>query len=206
MPTTLQLRPLDWLRPDPKNPRSHPPGQIGKIAESIRAFGFNNPILADPAGVIIAGEARLAAARQLGLATAPVLVLDHLTETQRRAYAVADNRIALDAGWNEALLAQVLAEVEASNIDLGVVGFDPAEIDALLGTVAGIEFPALPTGDRAPFQQITFTLHDAQVAVVKEALAAAKARGPFTDTPNENSNGNALARVCAAYLEGARVG
>ena len=155
MIVTLEPRPLDWLRPDPRNPRTHPDAQLAKLAESIRTFGFNNPILADPTGVIIAGEARLAAARMVGLETVPVLVLDHLDEVRRRAFALADNRIALDAGWDEDRLAEILAEIEtglaAVGLDLGVTGFDPAEIDDLLGLLTDApELDAAPPPPETP--------------------------------------------------------
>lgn len=131
----LEEWPVGRLRPDPANPRTHPAEQIDRLAASIAAFGFNNPILADPDGTIVAGEARLRAALQLGRSTVPVVALAHLTPAQRTAFALADNRIALAAGWDEVRLAEVFRTLEAGDVDLGVTGFTTAEIDALLGAL-----------------------------------------------------------------------
>ncbi len=194
--------PLGRLSVDPGNPRSHAPEQIDQIVASVRAFGWTNPLLADPEGMIIAGEARLAAARRLGRATVPVIVLAELSPAARRAYRVADNRIALNAGWDEDLLAAALRDIAAMELDLSAIGFTDAEVAALLAEaeeVVAADFPALPSGDRSPFQQMTFALHDDQAAMVRQALAVARRQGPF-EGPNHNGNGNALARVAEGYL------
>ena len=196
--------PLDRLRPSPANPRTHPPEQLAQIARSIEAFGWTNPILADAAGEIIAGAARWQAAGDLGLATVPVIVLDDLTEVECRAYRIADNRIPLGAGWDDALLEEVMRELEAAAIDIGLVGFTEAELTEILpAEFAAVQaaFPALPDGDRSAFRQMTFALHESQAAIVTRALAAAKAAGDFDTALNANSNGNALARVCQQYLD-----
>src|SRR5947208_12312508 len=96
----LEYWPLDRLIPYARNARTHSPAQVAEIAGSIRAFGFSNPILVGDEGDIIAGHGRLAAAHQLGLAEVPVIILSGLTEPQRRQLVLADNRIALNAGWN----------------------------------------------------------------------------------------------------------
>ena len=95
---------LDKLIPFARNPRTHSDAQIAQIAASISQFGFNNPILVDTAAGIIGGHGRLLAARRLGLTEVPVIVLDHLSEAQKRAYIIADNQLALNAGWDEDLL------------------------------------------------------------------------------------------------------
>src|SRR5216683_4290731 len=105
----IELWFLDKLIPYSKNPRTHSDAQIAQIAASIRAFGFNSPILVDSNAGIIAGRGRFLAARELQLKEVPVIVLDHLTETQKRAYIIADNQIALNAGWDEELLRVELA-------------------------------------------------------------------------------------------------
>src|SRR5512146_3131711 len=109
----IEIWPLDRLVPYARNARTHSPEQVAQIAASIAAFGFNAPILVDSNAGIIAGHGRLLAARKLGLAEVPVVILDHLTETQRRAYVLADNKLSLNAGWNEELLAEELAALEA---------------------------------------------------------------------------------------------
>src|ERR1700694_5486416 len=100
---------LEKLIPYARNPRTHSDAQVAQIAASIAAFGFNNPILVDTKDGIIAGHGRLLAARKLRLTEVPVIVLDHLTEAQKRAYIIADNQLALNAGWDETLLAAELA-------------------------------------------------------------------------------------------------
>lgn len=133
------------------------------------------------------------------LETVPCIRLTHLTDAQRRAYVLADNRIALNSGWDEAMLSVELAELHADELDLGLLGFEAGELEKLMGfEVSAVEPPALQDGDRQPFQQMTFTLYDEQVEAVKAAIEKAKAAGPF-NSPNENSNGNALARIAEAY-------
>src|SRR3972149_6348578 len=125
----VQLWPTDRLVPYARNPRTHSPEQIVQIAASITEFGFTNPILVDTKDGIIAGHGRLLAAQKLGLTEVPVIVLDHLTETQKRAYIIADNRLALSAGWDEELLATELAELEREGYDVELTGFSNAELD-----------------------------------------------------------------------------
>jgi DNA modification methylase len=124
--------PIDRPIPYARNARTHSPGQIAQIAGSIREFGFTAPLLVDGQGGVIAGHGRLMAARQLGLATVPVVVLDHLTETQKRAYIIADNKLALNAGWDAQLLALELQELKLAEFDLDLTGFGDDEIERLL--------------------------------------------------------------------------
>ena len=124
--------PLDRLVPYARNARTHSDEQVAQIAASIADFGFNNPVLVDERGEIIAGHGRVLAARKLGLAEAPVIVLAHLSEAQRRAFRLADNRIALNAGWDEALLREELVALREADFDLDVTGFDLDEIERLL--------------------------------------------------------------------------
>lgn len=135
----IELWPLDRLRPYERNARTHDSAQVTKIAASITEFGFTNPILVDSADGIIAGHGRLMAAKELGLPEVPVIVLDHLTDAQRRAYILADNRLALDAGWDNDMLAAELADLQGEGFDLELTGFNDEELDALLGDDAGDE-------------------------------------------------------------------
>ena len=128
--------PTTRLIPYARNARTHSQEQVAQIAASIVEFGFTNPILAGSDGVIVAGHGRLAAAQKLGLATVPVVVLDHLTPTQRRALIIADNRIAENAGWDEALLRIEMADLQDADFDLSLTGFDA---DALAELMAGDE-------------------------------------------------------------------
>src|SRR5271167_1960022 len=121
MTRRIELWLIDKLIPFARNPRTHSDAQIAQIAASIEAFGFNNPILVDTKASIIAGHGRLLAARKLGLTEVPVIVLDHLTDAQQRAYIIADNQLALNAGWYDQLLRS-----EASGPSDGKLQREPA--------------------------------------------------------------------------------
>src|SRR5246127_2410826 len=112
---------LERLIPYARNPRTHSDAQVAQIAASIAEFGFNNPILVDTKAGIIAGHGRLLAARKLQLKEVPVIILDHLTDAQKRAYVIADNQLALNAGWDEALLAAELAALQQEEFNLGLI-------------------------------------------------------------------------------------
>jgi DNA modification methylase len=121
------------LKPRPKNPRTHTAKQIKQIAASIKEFGFVNPVLIDGANGIIAGHGRVEAAKLLGMGDIPTVRVDHLTPSQIRAYVIADNRLAENAGWDSALLALELQELSVDlNFDVTVTGFETAEIDILI--------------------------------------------------------------------------
>ncbi|WP_199257581.1 site-specific DNA-methyltransferase [Paracoccus binzhouensis] len=123
---------LDSLVPYARNARTHSEAQLAEIAGSIREFGFVNPVLIAEDGTIIAGHGRVLAARQLGMDAVPSIRLTGLTESQRRALVLADNRIALNAGWDEALLALELSDLKEAGFDLGIMGFEDGELDRLL--------------------------------------------------------------------------
>lgn len=128
----------DRLRPYEGNARIHTPEQVAQIAASIKEFGFTSPIICDGANIVIAGHGRLLAAERLGLDAVPVIRLTHLSERQRRALTLADNRIALSSGWDfERLSVEIEALVE-SDFDLALTGFDEQELDALLKSDAGV--------------------------------------------------------------------
>ena len=128
----IELWEIDKLVPFARNPRTHSYAQIAQIAASIQAFGFNNPILVDTNSGIIAGHGRLLAARKLGLKEVPIIVLDHLTEAQKRAYIIADNQLALNAGWDETLLSEELVALQREDFDLDLIGFEDDELARLL--------------------------------------------------------------------------
>lgn len=120
------------LIPYARNSRTHSPAQVDKIAASIREFGFLNPIIVDGENGIIAGHGRVMAAQKLGLETLPVIEAAHLTDAQRRAYVIADNRLALDAGWDDELLRIELSDLRGQGFDLSITGFELGEIDFIL--------------------------------------------------------------------------
>jgi ParB-like chromosome segregation protein Spo0J len=125
------------LIPYARNARTHSDQQIAQIAGSIQEFGFNAPVLIDSQNGIIAGHGRVLAASLLKLESVPCVRLSHLSDAQKRAYILADNRIALNSGWDEAMLANELQDLHADDIDLGLTGFDPDELSKMLGFEAG---------------------------------------------------------------------
>jgi ParB-like chromosome segregation protein Spo0J len=137
VPQRIEHLPLDALVPYARNSRTHSPEQIAQVAASIREFGFTNPVLIDAQGGIIAGHGRVMAARQLGLAEVPCIRLPHLTDAQKRAYIIADNKLALNAGWDDELLALELRDLDALGFDLDLTGFADDEISKLLDLELG---------------------------------------------------------------------
>lgn len=144
--TTLELWPIERLVPYERNARTHSAEQIAQIAASIQEFGFTNPILVAGDDGVIAGHGRLAAAKDLGLKSVPVVVLDHLTPDQRRAYVLADNKLALNAGWDEDLLRQEIAALNLVDFDLSLMGWSEQELSSLLDP-EGIDNDARPPSD-----------------------------------------------------------
>jgi len=155
----IEFWPVDRLVPYQKNARTHSPEQVAQIAASIVEFGFLNPVLVDSSTrIVVAGHGRLLAARKLGLAEVPVVVLDHLSEIQRRAYIIADNRLALNAGWDEPLLAAELGEIDAGGLDLSLIGFSQEDLDAICANRADRPGDAEEPEDRvaeSPIEPVT---------------------------------------------------
>jgi len=120
---------IDKLIPYARNSRTHSDAQVAQIAASIKEFGFTNPVLIDETGSIIAGHGRVMAARKLAIADVPSIRLTHLTEAQKKAYVIADNKLALNAGWDNEMLALELAEIGELGFDLELIGFDPSEFN-----------------------------------------------------------------------------
>src|SRR5713101_7851691 len=148
----VTYRALGDLVPDPRNARTHPKRQIDQLKSSMEAFGFTNPILADPEGHIIAGHGRLQAARAMGLAELPVITLSGLSETQKRALRIADNKIALNAGWDLEILQLELGELGSIDvdIDLTLTGFSTGEIDVILTSAVDPDDEVIPPVPATP--------------------------------------------------------
>jgi DNA modification methylase len=136
--TKIEWLSVETLIPYAKNARTHSDEQVAQIAGSIKEFGFNNPVLVDKDNSVIAGHGRLMAARKLGMDKVPVVQLGHMTEAQRKAYVLADNRIALNSGWDTGMLSLELQDLK-DDIDLSLLGFDPDELDALLNPIEETE-------------------------------------------------------------------
>jgi DNA modification methylase len=128
----IETTPIEKLIPYARNSRTHSDQQVAQVAASIREFGFTNPVLIDSEDGIIAGHGRVMAARKLGLTEVPCIRLGHLTETQKRAYIIADNKLALNSGWDEEMLGLELADLREADFDLDLIGFDAGEIEAAL--------------------------------------------------------------------------
>ena len=130
--SNLKLVPINNLVPYINNARTHSPAQITKLRSSLREFGFVNPIIVDKDFSVIAGHGRLIAAKEEGFTEVPCVFADYLTEAQKKAYIIADNRYAEDAGWNEELLRLEIESLEGMDFDLGLLGFEPTELNQLL--------------------------------------------------------------------------
>jgi DNA modification methylase len=192
----IAWRPLGELIPYARNPRTHSDAQVAQIAASIREFGWTNPVLVDDANGIIAGHGRVLAARKLGLERVPVIELAHMTEAQKRAYVLADNQLALNAGWDDVLLRLELADLLGLGFDLGLIGFAEGELERLLagegrtGLTEDDDAPALPEqaitrpGDLWTLGEHRLLCGDATVlADVERVLGGQLADMTFTDPP-----------------------
>ena len=205
---------LSDLTPDPANARKHSPRNVGAIEAALRDVGAARSIVIDEDGVILAGNATVQAAAAAGLESVRIIEADGdeliavqrkgLSRKQKAKLALYDNRAAeLADGWN----TDVLKALQDDGLDLSGLWKDD-ELAALFpagpGEWAAAIGGSVPSGDKSPFQQMTFTLSDDQAEQVAAAVDAAKAMGAFVDTGNENSNGNALARICETFLTVAR--
>jgi len=204
MKLNIEHIPVDRLVPYARNARTHSDEQVAQIAGSIAEFGFVNPILVGADDVIIAGHGRLLAARKVGLTDVPVIRLGHLSETQRRALVIADNRIAENASWDEDMLRLELEELRAEDFDLDITGFDLDEIDRLLqgtetaaGNIDDDEVPEAPEqpvtrpGDLWVLGNHRLLCGDATaLADVEKVLDGGLADLCFTDPPYNVDYGN----------------
>jgi DNA modification methylase len=194
----IQVWPIGDLIPYEHNSRTHSPEQIAQVVKSIQEFGWTCPILAGADRGIIAGHARLEAARELKMTEVPVIVLPHLNEAQRRALVIADNRIAANAGWDEALLREEIQSLQVEDYDLEVLGFSDDELDALLAdpveeTAGKTDEDAVPEAE----EHVVSTLGDVwllgqhrllcgdstQTAAVETVMAGGLADMVFCDPP-----------------------
>ena len=189
----VERRKVIELVPYARNARTHSAGQVEKIAASIREWGWTNPVLVDQAGGIIAGHGRVLAAQKLGIAEVPVMVAAGWTEAQRRAYVLADNRLALDAGWDEDMLRTELADLGELGFDLPLTGFSAVELGKLMPNVAEGDAEFLPAVPEHAVSRLgdLWILGDHRIicgdstdpAVVAELLAGAKPHLMVTDPP-----------------------
>jgi ParB-like chromosome segregation protein Spo0J len=222
MPDTAPARwvPIDSIREWEQNPKRHDDANVHQIATSIKRHGFTAPILVwGSKRRIVAGHGRYRGAQLLlrqdpgallaldAPAPGQVLIreIEFASESEAAAYALADNRLTEANPMHAPDVAEILRQIEEEVGRVEVAGYSEADIEAILAALPTADewadgMAKLPTEDREPIQAMTFTLHDEQAATVKRAMEAAKALGPFVDTGNENSNGNALARICETFL------
>jgi len=149
-PEAVETWPLDRLRPYARNAKTHGPDQVAKIAASMAEFGWTVPVLVSSDGEVIAGHGRILAATQLGLSDAPVIVLDHLSEAQRRAYRIADNKLTELGEWNDGFLSEELKVLTEDGFDLSLIGFGEAELSALLDGIEEDDSAAREGEDEIP--------------------------------------------------------
>ena len=197
---------INDLKQDHKNARKRTNQSAELIQESIKRYGAARSIVIDEDNRILAGNGTIEGAKQAGIKNVRIIETDGseiiavkrigLTEHEKVGLALADNRTSDLSDWDAEMLHQLSEEHDVSpwfdDDALAELGGD--EIEAL------DEMPELSDAEKEPFQQMSFTLHDEQAEVVKEAIEKAKTMGDFVDTPNENSNGNAIARVCELFL------
>lgn len=194
----IKYKNINELIPYINNTRTHSPEQVQQIASSIKEFGFTNPVLIDNDGGIIAGHGRVMGAKLLKIDEVPCIILSGLSEAQKKAYIIADNKIALNAGWDEDLLQLELIALDELGFDYSELGFD---FDLDIEQLDDEEFePNIKTGDREPIRNMTFTISDEQHELIEEVLKLAKDY-PLHDPAgiNENSNGNALYYICEFF-------
>jgi DNA modification methylase len=202
-------RPIAELKPDSQNPREHGPKQIRQIALSIKTFGFNVPVLIDSTSEVIAGHGRLLAAQQLGLTEVPTILLDHLSDAQKRAFMITDNKLTENAEWNPQLLGEQLRDLSLLDLDfdIEITGFETAEIDLMIdGAESGVTSDRDPADDLPALEGPAITkpgdkwILDKHVVLCGDALNpasyvrvldGAKAHMVFTDPPyNVRIDGN----------------
>jgi DNA modification methylase len=177
---TVENRTPDSLRPYVRNARRHSRKQIRQIADSIERFGFTNPVLISDDGEIIAGHGRVQAAKLLGLASVPTMKLSHLSETERRAYVIADNKLALNAGWDAEMLAIELQGLIDLDFDITLTGFSLAEVDLSLDAVrdADPDGPAGPEDEIPPMAQTAISRQGDLWILGRHRLVCGDARSP----------------------------
>lgn len=193
MPTQNKLqvvyKEVDDLIPYARNSKIHDETNVNLIAGSIKSFGFNNPVLLDGENGIIAGHGRVLAAKKLGMKQIPTIELQGLSETEKRAYIITDNRLTEKSEWDKDMLGLELADLKALNIDLDSIGFNESEVEELLG--AESEFPEIDDRD-APLTK-TFTVNYDNAEDYEEVISKIE---QFKEEGEGNNNAKALLRLC----------
>lgn len=192
----IQTVAVDKLIPYINNAKKHSDDQVTRLASSIREFGFVNPVLIDKDFNVIAGHGRLMAAKRLNMDAVPCLFVEGLTDAQRKAYILADNRLGELGEWDMNLVGLEIGELQEDDFDVSLLGFN---IDDISADDFGTDFE-LPSGDKSEICQMTFTLHEEQKKVIQQALDSVS--DCIEETfGNTNKNGNALYEVVRQWAE-----
>lgn len=194
---------LSDLQQYEKNARTHSEEQVQQLMHSITEFGFTNPVLIDENNVLIAGHGRSMAAERLGMDKVPAIRLVGLSDEKRKALRIADNQLALNAGWDMDLLAQEIQDLQLADYDVNILGFSDEMLNNLLDNgfddVSETD-PTLKAGDRDPIRNITFTVSADQLELIERVISETWKLEP--DDPasiNENRNGNSLYYICRFF-------
>ena len=203
---------ISEIKPYDRNARTHSTEQVKQIMDAIKEWGFTNPLLIDEQGNLIAGHGRLEAVKQLNkvdfkdepILELPAIVVKGLSDSQKKALIIADNQIALNAGWDYEVLALELKELESVNYDLDLLAFD--NVDDILGEILDNENvdeiePKIAPAERESMATMNFLLSVEQSELIKDALKKAQGAFDLSDESNKNKNGNALAFICREFLE-----
>lgn len=190
---------IDELTPYEHNARTHSEAQLKQLANSIKEFGFTNPILIDENNKIIAGHGRVEAAKLIQLTHIPCLRITWLTEVAKRAYVLADNKLALNADWDENLLERELDALLQEGFNLPLTGFSLQELSEIL--YIDDDAPESTASEPAQFKKMDFFLHQDQANLVEDALLRARAEPAIDTGINENNTANALHYICEFFLK-----
>jgi ParB-like chromosome segregation protein Spo0J len=198
----LVKKKVSELIPYINNSRTHNEEQLTQIASSIKEFGFTNPILIDESNSIIAGHGRLQAVKKLGYDEVPCIIISGLSKTQIKALIIADNQLSLNASWDIDKLSLELDSLKEENFNLDILGFNNDFLKDVQEEIVPLsDLPEIKDGDKEPYQQMTFIIHDSQMKFINLALEKVKSKFDLKNKYNQNINGNAITEICKNFYE-----
>jgi hypothetical protein len=196
----VELWPVAKIVPYDSNPRTHSDEQIAFLAKTMKEDGVTQPIIVDEDGIIIAGHGRRLAALKNGFARFPVVIAKGWSDKQKRAVRIKDNSLAALSGWDVDLIRVELNALQISGYDIQQLGFDVAQLSEWSVGVLTTEMPPLPNGQKNPYQQMTFIVHESHVETIKKAIdKGIKKLTPELRADNKNKNGAALWVICKSF-------
>lgn len=198
----IEIADINSIKPYENNPRKISDAAIEKVAMSLKEYGFRQPIVVDKDRIIVVGHTRFSASKKIGLKEVPITIADNLTPEQINGYRIADNRTSQESEWDFQPLQKELSDLIDLNFDLELTGFNDSELENYITFEkdVDIDLPDIPNEDKKPFQQITFTLHNTQFDIVKNAVDYIKKQN-IDDNLNDNRNGNAITEICKLFYE-----